>query len=68
MTGRKGKIKSTRVTAAIEADDLEFLKRLAEEKDRSLSWIVSKAVRFYVEEKRKGSQLILDFERDTEGT
>lgn len=62
---REGKL--PRVTISLEPASLEELERLALEQERSVSWIAGRAIRFYLAERRKGSQLILDFERSSNG-
>lgn len=52
-----------RVSVALEDADRQVLEQIAEAQDRSLSWIASRAIRFFLEERQKGSQLALDFER-----
>jgi predicted transcriptional regulator len=58
--GDQAKIK--RLSVGLDPDDRDFLEKLASERDRSLSWMASHAIRFYLAEMRKGSALALRFE------
>lgn len=64
---RKKKGNSTRVSVTIDAEDLALLQQMAEERDRSVSWMAGRAIRFYLTEMRRGSQLALNFEREADG-
>ena len=57
--GEPGK---TRISVTLDADALATLQTMADERDRSLSWFAGHAIRFYLAEMRKGSQLALAFE------
>lgn len=58
--------KSPRVSVTLSAGDLELLEQLATKQQRSVSWIAARAIRFFLSETRRGSQLVLDFEKEGE--
>jgi len=60
-TGARTKAK--RISVALLPHEREMIERIAIDRDRSLSWITAHAVRFYLAEVGRGSQLALRFEQ-----
>ena len=51
-----------RISVTLPSEDRAVLAEVAASRDRSLSWMAAHAIRFYLAEVRKGSQLALRFE------
>lgn len=65
MTVAKGeKGRTRRVSSTVDEADLDELEKIAAAQDRSVSYVISRAIRYFLEENRRGSQRLLDFERD----
>ena len=54
--------KAKRISVALSVEDRASLEEIAGDRDRSLAWMAAHAIRFYLAEVRKGSQLALRFE------
>jgi len=61
MSTREGK--KPRISVPLAPEDRALLGKMAHERDRSVGWLAAHAIRFYLAEARKGSQLALHFER-----
>lgn len=61
-TSLKSKGKSPRISVTLPTDELVELEGLAKARDRSISWLAHRAIRFYLSEHRKGSPTVRDFE------
>lgn len=58
----KSKGKSPRISVTLAEDERADLERMAKARDRSISWLAHRAIRFYLSEHRKDSRILKDFE------
>jgi predicted transcriptional regulator len=59
--------KSKRISVPLSPSELEILRKIAEEGDRSISWVAAQAIRFYLAETKKGSATAAEFGAAAEG-